>query len=41
MALGYADRHRQRWIGYAACAVLSLFAIAGGIVAASGNGVVG
>jgi membrane associated rhomboid family serine protease len=41
MALGYADRHRTRWLGYAACAVLSLFAIAGGIVAASGGGVGG
>jgi len=39
MALGYADRHRTRWIGYAACAVLSLFAVVGGIAAAGGSGV--
>src|SRR3954468_22341257 len=41
MALGYADRHRSRALGYIACGVLSLFAIAGGIVAASGGGVGG
>ena len=41
MALGYADRHRTRWLGYVACAVLALFAVAGGIVAASGGGVGG
>src|SRR4051794_4233969 len=34
MALGYADRHRQRMLGYASCAVLAAFAIAGGIAAA-------
>jgi membrane associated rhomboid family serine protease len=39
MALGYADRTRTRWIGYAACGVLSLFAIAGGIVAAGSGGI--
>ena len=38
MALGYADRHRQRALGYAACAVLSAFAIVGAIAAAGGNG---
>jgi membrane associated rhomboid family serine protease len=38
MALGYADSRRSRGLGYAACAVLSIFAIAGGIVAAGGNG---
>jgi membrane associated rhomboid family serine protease len=41
MALGYADRHRQRALGYAACAVLSLFAIVGAIAAAGGNGLTG
>ncbi len=38
MALGYADRHRQRALGYAACAVLSVIAIVGAIAAAGGNG---
>src|SRR3954467_10523093 len=28
MAIGYADRHRVRWVAYAACAVLSAFAVA-------------
>src|SRR3954449_12472227 len=41
MALGYADPHRQRALGYAACAVLSLFAIVGAIAAAGGNGLTG
>jgi membrane associated rhomboid family serine protease len=41
MALGYADRHRQRALGYAACAVLMLVAVVGGIVAAGGNSVTG
>jgi hypothetical protein len=41
MALGYADRHRQRWLGYAACAVLSAFAIVAGIAAAGGSGLAG
>src|SRR3954468_22629146 len=41
MALGSADRHRQRALGYAACAVLSLFAIVGAIAAAGGNGLTG
>jgi membrane associated rhomboid family serine protease len=39
MALGYADSRRSRGLGYAACAVLSLFAIAGAIVVAGGNGI--
>ena len=39
MAIGYADRRRSRGLGYAACAVLSLFAIVGAIAAAGGNGV--
>jgi membrane associated rhomboid family serine protease len=37
MALGYADRHRQRMLGYVSCAVLAAFAIAGGIAAAGGG----
>ena len=41
MALGYADRHRQRGLGYAACAVLALFAIVGAIAAAGGDGLTG
>jgi membrane associated rhomboid family serine protease len=41
MALGYADRHRSRWMGYAACAVLAAVAAVGGIVAAGGNGLTG
>jgi membrane associated rhomboid family serine protease len=41
IALGYADRHRSRALGYAACAVLAAFAIAGGIVAAGGSGISG
>ena len=39
MALGYADSRRSRGLGYAACAVLSLFAIVGSIVVANGNGI--
>jgi membrane associated rhomboid family serine protease len=41
MALGYADRHRQRGLGYAACAILSVVAIAGGIMAAGTNSLTG
>jgi len=41
MALGYADRHRNRALGYAACAVLAAFAIVGGIAAAGGSGISG
>jgi membrane associated rhomboid family serine protease len=41
MALGYAERRRNRWLGYVACGALSLFAIVGGIAAAGGNGVTG
>jgi membrane associated rhomboid family serine protease len=41
MALGYADRHRSRVLGYISCAVLSAFAIAGGMAAAGGNGITG
>jgi membrane associated rhomboid family serine protease len=41
MALGYADRHRQRAVGYAACAVLSVFAVVAAIAAAGGNGLTG
>jgi membrane associated rhomboid family serine protease len=37
VALGYADRHRQRALGYAACLILMIVAVAGGIVAAGGN----
>jgi membrane associated rhomboid family serine protease len=39
MALGYADSRRSRGLGYAACAVLSLFAIVGAIAVAGGNGI--
>jgi membrane associated rhomboid family serine protease len=41
MALGYADRHRNRVLGYAACALLMLVAIVGGIAAAGGDGLTG
>jgi membrane associated rhomboid family serine protease len=41
MALDYADRHRQRPLGYAACAVLSVFAVVAAIAAAGGNGLAG
>jgi membrane associated rhomboid family serine protease len=41
MALGYADRHRQRALGYAACAVLMLVALVGGVAAAGGNSITG
>jgi hypothetical protein len=41
MALGYADRHRRRALGYVACGVLSLFAIVAAIAAAGGNGLTG
>ena len=41
MALGYADSRRSRGLGYGACAVLSLVAIVGGIVAAGGSGLSG
>jgi membrane associated rhomboid family serine protease len=41
MALGYADRHRNRTLGYAACALLMLAAIVGGIAAAGGDGLTG
>ena len=41
MALGYADRHRVRWVGYAGCAVLIVFAVVGGIAAAGGGGLSG
>src|SRR5215207_4030358 len=41
MALGYADRHRQRALGYVACAVLMLVAVVGGIAAAGGNSITG
>jgi membrane associated rhomboid family serine protease len=39
MALGYADSRRSRGLGYAGCAVLSVFAIAGSLVVAGGNGI--
>jgi len=39
MALGYADSRRSRGLGYAACAVLSVFAVAGAIVVSGGNGI--
>ena len=38
MALGYADSHRSRGLGYAACAVLSVIAIVGAIAVAGGSG---
>jgi membrane associated rhomboid family serine protease len=41
MALGYSDRHRSRMLGYAACAVLMVAAVVGGIAAAGGNGLTG
>jgi membrane associated rhomboid family serine protease len=41
MALGYADRHRNRTLGYAACGVLMLVAVVGGIAAAGGSGLSG
>ena len=41
MAFSYADSRRSRALGYAACAVLSVFAIAGAIVVAGGNGISG
>ena len=41
MALGYADRHRNRTLGYAACGVLMVVAVVGGIAAASGSGISG
>jgi membrane associated rhomboid family serine protease len=41
IALGYAERHRQRAIGYAACAVLSVFAVVGALAVAGGNGITG
>src|SRR5215210_6533330 len=41
LALGYADRHRQRALGYIACAVLMVAAIVGGIAAAGGSGLSG
>jgi membrane associated rhomboid family serine protease len=41
MALGYSDRHRVRWVGYAGCAVLMVFAVVGSLAAANGNGIAG
>jgi membrane associated rhomboid family serine protease len=41
MALGYAERRRNRALGYAACGVLMLAAVVGGIAAASGSGLSG
>jgi membrane associated rhomboid family serine protease len=41
MALGYADSHRSRGLGYAACAVLSVIAIVGAIAVAGGSGISG
>jgi membrane associated rhomboid family serine protease len=41
LALGYADRRRSRPLGYAACAVLSVFAVVGALAAANGSGVGG
>jgi len=41
MALGYADSRRSRGLGYAACAVLSVLAIAAAIVVSGGNGISG
>jgi membrane associated rhomboid family serine protease len=41
MALGYADRHRNQGLGYAACGVLMVAAIVGGIAAAGGSGLTG
>jgi membrane associated rhomboid family serine protease len=38
MALGYAERHRLRWVGYAACAVLMVFAVVGSLAAAQQAG---
>ena len=41
MALGYADRHRNKVLGYVACGVLMLVAVVGSIAAASGTGLAG
>ena len=41
MAIGYADRRRSRALGYAACALLMLVAVVGGIAAAGGTGLNG
>jgi membrane associated rhomboid family serine protease len=41
MALGYADRHRNKVLGYAACGVLMVVAIVGALAAASGTGLAG
>ena len=41
MAFSYADSRRSRGLGYAACAVLSVFAIAAAIVVSGGNGISG
>jgi len=41
MAFSYADSRRSRGLGYAACAVLSVLAIAAAIVVSGGNGISG
>jgi hypothetical protein len=41
MALGYADRHRNKVLGYAACGLLMVVAIVGALAAASGTGLAG
>ena len=41
MALGYADSHRSRGLGYAACAVLSVIAVVGAIAVSGGSGISG
>jgi membrane associated rhomboid family serine protease len=41
MALGYADRRRNRLLGYAACAALMVVAVVGAVAAAGGNGLNG
>jgi len=41
MAFSYAASRRSRGLGYAACAVLSVFAIAAAIVVSGGNGISG
>jgi membrane associated rhomboid family serine protease len=38
MAIGYADRRRNRALGYVACAGLMVVAVVGGIAASSGSG---
>jgi membrane associated rhomboid family serine protease len=39
VALGYADRHRNRLLGYAACGLLMVVAVVGSLAAASGSGI--